>query len=65
MDRPVGFTQAGGPHWRVTGVVVTREAVERAFQAGSVGGRLPSTVEMSRIGDDGNYRLFLRVERLP
>jgi hypothetical protein len=67
MDRPLGLARfPGAAAWRIAAVVVTREAVERAFrEAGSVGGRLPTTVEISRTGDDGNYRLFLRVERMP
>ncbi len=79
-DRPIGVVafvnNFGKPWmgWHDRLFVVTREAVEHAFSAGSsVGGRLPATLELpltepgsyGALTYDGSYTLFLRVERVP
>jgi len=74
-DRPVKYSRRNSEiFWPINGFVLTRESVEAALSSSAVGtGRPPGTIELERRGDllwpsnnaDGDYWLYLRVERLP
>ncbi|MGE0552221.1 MAG: hypothetical protein AB7R55_02200 [Gemmatimonadales bacterium] len=71
-DVPIGGSTSptnGMSYWQINALVVTREAVEKAFRDGSsIGGRPPATLEITRTGYASSihtYRLYLRVERVP
>ncbi|MGE0552222.1 MAG: hypothetical protein AB7R55_02205 [Gemmatimonadales bacterium] len=74
IDRPIGALEhaVGLALWEQSLVVLTREVVEAAYRAGAASGRPPLTVEVRRMGDtrvttypDGDYFIYLRVERVP
>ncbi len=74
-DRPVRYSRRQSDiFWPISGLVLTREAIEAALSPSAVGtGRPPGTIEVHLLGDrlwpsnnaDGDYWLYLRVERVP